>query len=212
MERSISVYQALNEKKLLEQRLESKIEKFTPVGIKVGKRFTSPVNMTEEDFIKEVKAEKQSIEQLFKNLSELKAKIVQSNATTKITFSDGSEMTVASAIEMKNSISQVEDYCNKLTSAWQFCSRQVDVNNNKMEQRLDAQTAEFMKAQNVQKDSKDVLEFSEDFKKLNISQVIDPINAQTVASEQRESVSIFRNEVNNLLTESNVKTMIALSF
>ena len=100
--RKISITEALNELKLYDSKILKAITNAKLVG--AAKKFSDKVGVfKKEDFEDRAKASYQSVTDLIANRNALKSAIVKSNAITEVTV-NGKTMTVAEAIERKNSI------------------------------------------------------------------------------------------------------------
>ena len=116
--RKISITEALNELKLYDSKIMKAITNAKLVG--AAKKSADKVGVVKkEDFEERAKASYQSVTDLIANRNTLKSAIVKSNAVTEVTI-NGKTMTVAEAIERKNSIDYDENtkhvrkqhYCN----------------------------------------------------------------------------------------------------
>ena len=96
-----SIHRALAELKLLDKRITKTIDNLKVITYKKGNKLE--YNITEEEFKAVVEADMQSVKDLITRRKEIKEKIVKSNAETLVTIA-GKEMTVAAAIERKESI------------------------------------------------------------------------------------------------------------
>lgn len=99
---NISVSRALVELKTLEKRIEKTLNDLQPVTVMIGTRFEAGISGREE-FEKNVTSSYQSLMALVARKRKIKSAVVKSNATTTVNVS-GEIMTVAEAIERKNSI------------------------------------------------------------------------------------------------------------
>ena len=105
----MSIHQALSELKLLDSRIERAINSGRFIGTKkLVESKVSQTRTTVKDFNVSAKADLESVRALIERRSEIKSKIVASNAKTKVTIG-GTKYTVAEAIERKSSISYEED-------------------------------------------------------------------------------------------------------
>src|SRR5690554_4907003 len=98
----MTITRGLSELKLINDRIQRKINdaRFA-VGNKNNNKKID--GMTIEEFNKNAKSQYQSIQDLIERRKKIKSAIVDSNAKTVVTIA-GKEMTVASAIERKESI------------------------------------------------------------------------------------------------------------
>jgi hypothetical protein len=103
----ITITRALNEVKLLDKRINSAIENLVLADVSYakepGKVSSRNQYMPKDDFIKKVKGDFQSVNDLIQRRSYIKAQIAQSNSLTEVNVA-GVTMAVAEAIEKKASI------------------------------------------------------------------------------------------------------------
>ena len=92
----MSLHRALSELKTLDKRIHKQIDDSKFVGVKHKNK---KVNLfqDEKEFIREAKADYQSIIDLITRKQKIKKAIVEANANTKVTVA-GKEMTIADAI------------------------------------------------------------------------------------------------------------------
>lgn len=108
--RKITVTEGLNELKLYDSKIEKAINNLKLIGAK--KKSVDKVGVVNvEKFVADAKAAHQSIMDLIRNRNALKAAIVKSNAITYLEIGD-QKMTVAEAIERKNSIQYEKELCS----------------------------------------------------------------------------------------------------
>src|SRR5690625_647698 len=103
MTQEMTITKALSELKLLDKRINRKIEDAVFISFKKGELGKLPNGLDEKEFGKNVEADYNSIADLIKRRNKIKASIVKSNAETVVNIS-GKDYTVAEAIERKNSI------------------------------------------------------------------------------------------------------------
>lgn len=200
---TITITQALSKVKLLEARLEKKLENSNFVAVQHGSKLRRPyASYKVEDFCNNAKAEMQSIEDLFEQLFTLRSKIAQSNATTKITIG-GREMTVQDAIILK----RLGDFRKKrlwalkcsLTSARESLDEANTENNNAIE-RMVSQSSD----KNSQKEASDYINLT------RATSLVDPCEIQKKIDELEQFVAEFDDNIDFALSESNSTTRITI--
>ena len=133
--RKISITEALNELKLYDSKITKAITNATFCG--AAKKSSDKVGVVKkEDFDERAKASYQSVTDLIANRNSLKSAIVKSNAITEVTVAD-KVMTVAEAIERKNSIEYDETLLNEMKRQYANATATVDKENKKVDAQID---------------------------------------------------------------------------
>ena len=133
--RKISITEALNELKLYDSKITKAITNATLCG--ATKKSSDKVGVVKkEDFEYRAKASYQSVTDLIANRNTLKSAVVKSNAVTEVTVVD-KVMTVAEAIERKNSIEYDETLLNEMKRQYANATAAVDKENKKVDAKVD---------------------------------------------------------------------------
>ena len=133
--RKISITEALNELKLYDSKISKAIGNAKLVG--AAKKSSNKVGVvTKETFIEKSKTSYQSITDLIENRNALKSAIVKSNATTEVEIA-GKKMTVAEAIERKNSIQYEVDFLTEMKRQYAVSTDTVNKENKKVDSKVD---------------------------------------------------------------------------
>ena len=133
--RKISITEALNELKLYDSKIMKAITNAKLVG--AAKKSSDKVGVVKkDDFEERAKASYQSVTDLIANRNTLKSAIVKSNAVTEVTI-NGKTMTVAEAIERKNSIEYDEQLLNAMKTQYVAATSSVDKENKKVDTKVD---------------------------------------------------------------------------
>lgn len=199
----MNITRALAEIKLLDSRINSSNGMY--VNMKKGQQVTVD-GMTVSDYEKMLVANLQSVSDLIKRRHLIKRAVVLSNATTMVNVG-GVEMTVAEAIDLKNTIKLDKQLLLNLKN--QYITRTNEVNNQNQRVAISAEqeaTANFGAKQ--KSDSTEFNKFVEDYKARNEYSIIDPNNARLKIVEMEERISSFETEVDYILSESNALTQI----
>lgn len=204
----LSITRGLSEIKILEKRINKKIDEFTPIAVTSGKK--PPVGFeTIEQFKEQRKSEYQSILDLIKRRSGIKRKIVQSNAITKVTIA-GIEMTIAEAIDYKNSVvgfktkmsQQIVNHYNSY--ARQFEQKQIDVK-SVIDRQLEA-----MYGRDKKVSQEEIKTITEPYMENHGPKFIDSISCEKENKNLVEEIDKFTLEVDHVLSESNATTFIEI--
>lgn len=203
---TMSVAAALNQKKILADRV-AKARATTFVNVRQHGRV--PGFATPKGFEDQARANFASIKALLSNLSELKAKIVESNAHTFVTV-NGEKMTVAAAIELKTSIQMHKDLLTTMTAQWTNANALVSRQNDKLQSDTETQVAKVLTG--VDKASEQYLSMVNAAVAQNKVELLDPIKIEREIEQLDAYIQGFEAEIDLALTTSNVVTMIEVSF
>lgn len=202
----MTIHRALAELKLLDKRIDKQIKGSVPFCV-VKKKDEKQVNgMSLEEYNKKVEGNFNAIIDLIKRREQIKAKIMHSNTITKVNVA-GEEMTVAEAIERKNTIEYKKKLLNRLRSDLQMALDEMEDGNiillDKLESFLEATLGD-------NPSSKEIETVSEMFKEKNELKLYNPINIEKKIEKLEEEIEDFLMEVDFVLSESNSKTTIEI--
>ncbi len=207
MAENISITRGLSELNSLSERIEKTI--VTSKMFVIRKGSNSPVGFKSVvDFESKAKASAAKFNDLRRRYREIKRKIILSNAEVKIEIAK-EEMTVAEAIEYKDSISFEKRYLESLKRNFSLKNIELEQRDMDVEERLDRLVeANFGKEGKVNKDAYEAI--AAPFMKQNKWSAIDPISIQNVIENLSEKIMNFELEVDFVLSESNAKTEITI--
>ena len=202
----MTIHRALAELKLLDKRINKQIKDSVPFCV-VKKKDEKQVNgMSLEEYNKKVEGNFNAIIDLIKRREQIKAKIMHSNTITKVNVA-GEEMTVAEAIERKNTIEYKKKLLNRLRADLQMALDEMENGNiillDKLESFLEATLGD-------NPSSKEIETVSEMFKEKNELKLYNPINIEKKIEKLEEEIEDFLMEVDFVLSESNSKTTIEI--
>lgn len=207
----MSITRALNEVKLLDAKIQKKINGTQFIDSKMAKaKNVNSSQMDADDFINEVKSSMQSINDLIKRRKEIKSKIVESNASTVIEVA-GKKMTVADAIERKTSVGIERCLLSKMERDLRETNSFVSTKNEQLEDKIERFVSSL-----VGSDKKDVSlvktanELAENTRKNEEFKFIDPLNLKNVVEELSNEILEFESNVDFVLSESNSITTIEI--
>lgn len=200
------VTQALNELKLLDSRILNEIErsKFVASAKKIEKKVTPHV--TKEEFNAKAKANYASINDLISRKSKIKSAVIASNAVTVVEV-NGVQMTVAEALELKNSIEYKEELL--ITLKAQFASSTKDALNKNiaLETKID-NILETMVGKDAKTKSEDFKEVVEPMRENGEYALVDPLGIENEIQKLEDEISGFKSNVDAVLQISNCITYI----
>ena len=204
------VTQGLNELKTLDSRICRAITSTNFVAAaKTCEKKVTP-NKTKEEFNADAISGYQSIVDLIARREAIKAAIVNSNAVTQVEIC-GEKMTVAKAIELKNSIDYRSMLLNEMKR--QRDSEVVTVNkqNATMETKLDQLiVTSFGKESKTTVKTEDYDTIAVPYRKANEYSLVDPLEIDKKIEAEERYVEEFQATVDQVLQISNCITCIEL--
>lgn len=215
-ETRMSVTRALTELKRLDKRIVdlSTNGVFLAYGTGHGDKFklrTPNLAATNADGVKsEIQSNFDTLFSLIERRAKIKAKIVLSNANTKVTIANR-EMAVAEAIELKSYIAQKNSFIGSLQSTYIQTTRQVTALNEKLNETIETSlNTMFGSADKAKLDANTIENISRP--KLNAGEAVmlDPIGIVSVIKKCTDELSEFTSEVDYVLNESNSSTVITI--
>ncbi len=201
----MTITRALVEAKLSDKKAEDLSNQVQAVTTVVGDKVPNGYN-SREDFAQKQRSIFQAFNAQVANRQAIKAAIIQSNATTTVSV-NGTKMTVAEAIERKQSYQRKSELLHNLRKQFADASKKQEVHNEKVAERLDA-----MLAANLGKDSKvkdsEYEAIARPFLDKNEVKILDPLGILNVIEKLDAEVTGFYSEVDLVLSESNARTEI----
>ena len=200
----MTITRALSELKLLEKRATKLIDETTFVTFTVGGAPPREARSAAE-FSDRVLARRQSVADLLRRRSAIKAAVVASNARTTVDVA-GQVYTVAAAIERKASVAFDQRLIARLRSDLAGARRQVELTNERAEDRLDQQAQALLGKEGARGAEYEALHRS--FMDRNAARLLDPLDAQADIDRLSDQVDAFLAEVDQALSVSNAVTVI----
>lgn len=209
--RKISITEALNELKLYDSKITKAITNAKLAG--ATKKSSDKIGVVKkEEFIERAKASYQSVTDLIANRNSLKSAIVKSNAITEVTI-NGKTMTVAEAIERKNSIEYDEQLLNAMKTQYVTATSSVDKENKKVDTKVDELIQTLVGKDSDKKIEKDAIEAIEKpYREKNEWELVDPIKIFDEMLKLEAEIDGFNNEVDTRIVLSNATTFIEVNF
>ena len=204
----MTITRALAELKLLDSRIIKSINQATFCAYKKrSDKVVTKLNLTVEEFEKNVKSTTASIQALIERRDKIKDLVVLSNATTKVRICD-KEYSVASAIERKNSIKYEKELLERMKRNLLDVKTQITMQDNKIEKTIDEMNLVYVGKDN--KNSNSMMELNKAYRENNEYCMVDPISIQNTISKMTLDIENFETEVDFVLSESNSTTYIEL--
>jgi hypothetical protein len=205
MTESISITRALAELKLLDNRIEKKINENDFVFF-VSKKKTLNIDQTN----RLTNSNYQSIIDLITRRSKLKNAIILSNSKTMVKLGNKS-LTVAEVIETKQIIPFYKNLLYKLKTNLANVNNQVEKHTLAME--VDLQKIleiNFGKSNNLKTNSDDIDTISKTYRDNNKAEMLDCIDVSNKIKELEYIIEQYETESNFVLSESNAITHIEI--
>lgn len=201
----MSIHRALAELKTLDKRIQRATNaKF--VQMQIGSEAPRGYK-TVDEFTKEAVAAFDSVKSLIANRNKIKAGIVASNAVTEVKI--GKEvMTVAEAIDRKDSIKYEKELLNALRSQLMMVERQIETERQSMEVRLEKRIEADLGSKDRKVNATEVESITDQFLKRYKPNMVDPVSIKEQIKELTETIEQFEMEVDFILSESNTSTLI----
>lgn len=217
MAEKMLVTQALDERDLLEKKINDKIEGAEFIDtIKRNEEKVFNARISKEEFITQVESAYQQIMDLIDRYQKIDAAIVASNASTMIHTSYG-DYTVAGAISLRARLRENNSswsgtnfevhLMKKLTDDLDMGTRVVSDKNKSLQN-----TAENMRLSILGKDSKTKddkpLEVVEAYVKENTTELVDPLDAVDKVDKLKDKILTLLSELDTQIKVSNATTFI----
>jgi len=203
----LTITRALAELKLLDKRIQKEIVGINYVDL-YRKRHNKlkKTQMTVEEYEKAVQSDMQSLNDLMHRRRKMKAALLESNATTIIKVA-GEKMTVAEAIDRKQTIDYLKQMVEVMRHQYSYALSQVQEDEPKLQERVEAMLeANLGKDKKVDSDDYDKIALP--FIEANTLRMVDPLKIDKEIKKLDEMIDEFESEVDFVLSESNARTEI----
>jgi hypothetical protein len=167
-------------------------------------------NKTKTEFTEEAVSGYDSIIGLIERREKIKAAIVASNASTLVEIC-GKDVTVAAAIDMKNSISYKKRLLNSMKSQYDSSVVNVSRRNETMESKIDDLVATaFGKESKTKVNEDDYRSIADPYRTANEVSLVDPLDIAKKIKSYEEYIEEFESTVDAKLQVSNCVTYIEI--
>lgn len=203
--KKLSIHRALTELKMLNLRIETATNEVSAVvAIRKSNRKMNGVDI--QEYEKQMQASYDKVVGLISYRNKIKALVVQSNASTKVIVGK-EEMTVAEAIERKQSIQYEKNLLEIMQHQYRSTINTVAKENDALPAKLETYLINILG--NKDKQSPDEVKLhTETFMKRNEYEIIDPLNVKKQIESLSTRIEEFESEVDAVLSESNATTFI----
>ncbi len=206
----ITVQRALNELKIIDERLSKRLTEFVVVGTKkVSEARVVETRESIVEFENRAKGVLDSVDGLLKRQQELKHAIMTSNATTKIEVA-GKTYSVMTAIDRKRTIEKEKLVVKYMRDALIRAEYKVNQENDKMESYIQRQTNAMASGDLSSKKDDYIIAFEKSYREQNSWDLVDPLKLRDLIEQREQEISMFELEIDTALTVSNAITKIEI--
>lgn len=202
------VTQALNELKTLDARISRAIRNAAFIASAKTSDTKVSIGTTKENFIKEAKASYASVEDLIKRRETIKSAVIESNAKTMIDIC-GEEISVAKAIDMKDSIIYKKQLLAQMVNQRDKAKSNMVSQNITMESKIDQLVSTAFgkeSKQNIKPEDYDSIAVP--YRTSNEYSLVDPLELDKKIEELERYIEDFEANIDSKLQVSNCITYI----
>lgn len=206
----MTVQRALNELKIIDERLSKRLTEFVVVGTKkVSEARVVETRESIVEFENRAKGVLDSVDGLLKRQQELKHAIMTSNATAKIEVA-GKTYSVMTAIDRKRTIEKEKLVVKYMRDALIRAEYKVSQENDKMESYIQRQTNAMAGGDLSSKKDDYIIAFEKSYREQNSWDLVDPLKLRDLIEQREQEISMFELEIDTALTVSNAITKIEI--
>ena len=206
----MTVQRALNELKIIDERLSKRLTEFVVVGTKkVSEARVVETRESIVEFENRAKGVLDSVDGLLKRQQELKHAIMTSNATTMIEVA-GKTYSVMTAIDRKRTIEKEKLVVKYMRDALIRAEYKVSQENDKMESYIQRQTNDMAGGDLSSKKDDYIIAFEKSYREQNSWDLVDPLKLRDLIEQREQEISMFELEIDTALTVSNAITKIEI--
>ncbi|MDM5230417.1 hypothetical protein [Lysinibacillus pakistanensis] len=203
--KKLSIHRALTELKMLNHRIEAATNEVS--AVLANRKSNSKINGVEiQEYEKQMQSSYDKVVGLVDYRNRIKSLVVESNAKTKVTVGK-EEMTVAEAIERKQSIQFEKKLLEVMQQQYRSAINMVAKENDALPAKLETYLINILGNKDKQS-PEEVKLHTETFMKRNEYELIDPMNVKKKIEALNSRIEEFESEVDAVLSESNATTFI----
>lgn len=203
--KKLSIHRALTELKMLNHRIEAATNEVS--AVLANRKSNSKINGVEiQEYEKQMQSSYDKVVGLIGYRNLIKSLVVESNARTKVTVGK-EEMTVAEAIERKQSIQFEKKLLDVMQQQYRSAINMVAKENDALHAKLETYLINILGNKDKQS-PEEVKLHTETFMKRNEYELIDPMNVKKKIEALNSRIEEFESEVDAVLSESNATTFI----
>ena len=208
----LSLTRVLREIKSLDIKIKDFFESSQRIMVSLTQgvaKKTPYAGLNVDDLTKKIQADHDELNSLIERRFKLKQKLIQANATTKITVGDR-EYSIAEAIELKNLVPIKELVLKGLRQQLNSVQKQLDKNDEELRAAAQSKIEAMLGDKDENKESRQaaidfIMKNQEDSARFNI---LDPKNIRKRIEQLETEVSEIKNELDYKLSEINSTTFI----
>lgn len=197
----ITITRALVEIKLLDKRIKKAVTNCTALKVR-----TANDKWDRQEFQTEASSNLQSIQDLIKRRNDIKARIIMSNAITKVRIGD-TEYTIAEVIDKKQSIRHEKDLLDHLREQQRSAQETVERYNSVNRTKLDT-LIELNFSKDRKNNDSDMASITKAFNDNNKVELVDPANVKKLIQDLDAQIMEFEKEADLVLSEINAVTYV----
>jgi hypothetical protein len=208
----MTVHKALAELKVIGDRIDKTISQ--GVYCKANKHSNDKINgVSVEEFKAHIQGSWDKANDLIKRRNAIKRAVVLSNATTKVKIGD-TEMTVAEAIEMKNSgMAYKRNLMNTLNQHYVSAIKTIDKENGEtLNQKAENYVVGLFGSKEGKTNNDEVEKLRKEYVNNNSFEFVDPIKVKEKIDTLEKEISDFETEIDSMLSTSNAITVITVEY
>jgi len=208
----MTIHKALAELKVIGTRIDKTISQ--GVYCKANKHSNDKINgVTIDEFKTQIQASWNKANDLISRRNAIKRATVLSNATTKVKIGNN-EMTVAEAIEMKNSgMAYKKTLMNTLNQHYVHSIQIIDKENGEtLNQKAENYVIGLFGSKEGKTNTDELEKVRKEFITNNSFEFVDPIKVKDKIDELEKEILEFESEIDSSLSTSNALTVIEVEY
>ena len=208
----MTIHKALAELKVIGDRIDKTISQ--GVYCKANKHSNDKINgVSVEEFKAQIQGSWDKANDLIKRRNAIKRAVVLSNATTKVKIGDN-EMTVAEAIEMKNSgMAYKRNLMNTMNHQFVSAIKTIDKENGEtLNQKAENYVTGLFGSKESKTNNDELEKVRKEYINNNSFDLIDPIKVREKIDALEKEISDFETEIDSCLSVSNSLTIIEVEY
>lgn len=213
MKETMTVTKALKELKLSNDKIASRMDKINPTFVTVGEKLNG-VMVTpaeKEKWKREQKSILDSVKALIKRRDALKRAVVLSNAKEKVTIGEET-MTIAEAIEKKNSIVYREQLLERLKQFQNQTRRTLENEKEVANESIHQMMMQFLGREKSNSSSKESEAQRKVFEEMFKIDLIEAYDVDEMINRLSKEIEEFELNVDDVLSVSNATTTIVINY
>ena len=211
MEKTMTLYEALEKKKILEKKVEQyRYNQPRLVDIKKTYDDVNDKGVAIDDIKKAIQSGRDAYCALVYNLSELKAAINEANAKIHVVIA-GKEYSIANAISRLRSIDVEVDMYTRMLTNIRACENEIEnASTNLSSEAVSKYVSKILG--DSKKDEGTIKALKEQYIKDNTRELYDPLNTRELASTKLDELAAFKEQIHFALTKANCENTITVNF